>query len=129
MARSVALAAQERWFVPDIDGNREDPSPFRVKVRPLSAAQKRAIELHHLDKLGPGFLERAYEVNKAIFTDHVVAVEGYEVRAGDKVLAPKTGSELWDAIMAGPSSELALVSQVIDGVNEVSSATEEQLGK
>jgi hypothetical protein len=85
----------------------------------MTATQKRTYQMGNLDG-GGSYVERTYRVHQEVFAEHVSAVEGYELRVGDVVLAPKSGADLWAAILAGPASELRIIDQVIEAIEKQS---------
>lgn len=121
MARQVATISSS-WrdhgvrYVPDIDGNRADPDPFWVLLRPLSAAE--SARMHSAQamrglkiKVGDDGAVRtegeaadlysASEASKAQAVRlAVLEVHGYSGRNATtgEVITPRTGAELVDFI-------------------------------
>jgi hypothetical protein len=131
MARVIEFAARAVWYVPDIDGNREDPDPFAVLVEPLSGAEMAQLEMASSDFAGDSIIGRVHAVEELIATRRIKDVRGYSVLDADsgKVVTPKTGAELVAAIKMASAAERNVLREIVNAVQSYSQLKEGLLGK
>jgi hypothetical protein len=142
MARQVA-SIPSSWreqgirYVPDVDGNRQDPDPFWVRLRPLTANE--SMRIHSAQAMrglrvrfdAEGKVETggeahdvwlASEAAKAqVIRTAVLEVGGYSGRHGEtgEVIQPKTGAELMDFIERHAwQSEAAVIEDLYRAVTD-----------
>lgn len=152
MARQVA-SIPSSWrehgirYVPDVEGNREDPDPFWVRLRPLAANESARIHSAHAmrglkvrvdagGKVETGGEAHdvwlASEAAKAqVIRMAVLEVGGYRGRHVEtgEVIEPKTGAALMDFIEQHAwQSEAAVVEDLYRAVTE-RSHLEKSLGE
>ena len=123
MARNIAVDLEEVDYVPDIEDNRNDPDPFVVRIKPMTAAEMKMLE-RSMGEMTAGkaanFLERADKVARAIFKRCVVSVRGYTARSKDgTVMTPSTGVELYDAVNScGDPAESAVIDDIYAAIKD-----------
>lgn len=116
-------------FIPSIDGNRDDPDPFTVTIKPLTAGELAKIErgMGNFSGHKVNFTERAQAHVKMIFERRVVSVRGYSIvhpKTGAKI-EPKTGPELYTAIMDhGDDHETDIIDEIVAAVKDASKLRE-----
>lgn len=142
MARQVA-SIPSSWreqgirYVPDVDGNRQDPDPFWVRLRPLTANE--SMRIHSAQAMrglrvrfdAEGKVETggeahdvwlASEAAKAqVIRTAILEVGGYSGRHGEtgEVIQPKTGAELMDFIERHAwQSEAAVIEDLYRAVTD-----------
>lgn len=124
-------------YVPDLEGNRQDPDPFWVRLRPLTANE--SMRIHSAQAMrglrvrfdADGKVETggeahdvwlASEAAKAqVIRTAVLEVGGYRGRHGEtgEVIEPKTGAELMDFIEQHAwESEAAVVEDLYRAVTD-----------
>jgi hypothetical protein len=129
-------ADDEMVFIPSIDGNRDDPDPFTVTIKPMTAGEMLRIErsLGDFTSAKINFAERAQTQVKSLLSSRVVSVHGYTVthpKTGERV-CPRNGAELYAAIMSyGDDKEASIIDEIVAAIKDVSKLKEglrEQLG-
>jgi hypothetical protein len=121
--RSITFDDQATWYVPDIDGNREDPDPFAILISPMSGAERASLERSAV-MLEPG--ANGETTVAARVRDRVIEVRGYRVTNvhTGRVITPTTGAGLVEAIAASPATEHGLVSLIVAAIQSRSVLTE-----
>lgn len=118
------------WYTPDVEGNRDDPDPFRVLLKPLSGAAQRLLEQGTLGApIGKGqevnFVARASRLQDRLVAEHVLEVVGYGLRGIDgSIIKPTNGTELVAAVKQAGASELAILEDIIDALQNASRLAE-----
>ena len=104
------------WDVPDIDDNRQDPDPMKVKIRPLTARDKARIEhkvMVDAVRNSQEITEQHDSIMRMLVADAILEVTGYiAIDKDGKRKEIKTGNELVDAVMAGPPTEARLLDDI-----------------
>jgi hypothetical protein len=132
MARVAAPIIESAWYVPDIEGNRADADPFRVRIRQLTAAEFGALRREALAGSSPGddFVRRAEDIERMIIERAVLEVQGYSVALpGGSTLTPHTGADLYAAVMQAGASELPILADIAAAAQRASHLDEGALGK
>lgn len=137
MGRGVSLVTESVWYVPDIDGNRADPDPFRVLIKPMTGRDAQALERSLVkgmvagEKTDAALYARIDAAEKSYVADHVIEVQGYAVTnvATGEVITPKTGAELYHAVTLGPATERQILRDIVAAIEQHSKLSEGLLGK
>jgi hypothetical protein len=130
MGREVkTIGTAPVWYVPDVEGNREDPKPFRVKISPLTAGEKAQIEhartVAAIRDTREGIEEITDYVREDVYRilgERIVEVENYaarDVRTGE-VTTPTDGASLVEVIKTQPGSELAVLDDIYAAMESIS---------
>lgn len=126
MAREVLkIITEPVEYVPLIDGNRDDPDPFRVWLTPMTAAEMGAAE-RSMGQFSGGkvnFTERAQRQLRTILCEHITRVYGYTIPHKDSGarLAPINGTELYDAIWVhGDDHEASILGDIYNALRDQS---------
>lgn len=134
MAREVCGAREDaEWYVPEVDDNREDENPFRVFILPMLGRDLKKLEHQNIQRLNPkknkdalgAWDQRQWEIKKRVLVERVLEVEGYAVRRPTgEVFRPRNGKELWEAVLMTGSSELAVIEDIFEAIQDMSKLEE-----
>ena len=134
MARVVKRIEDSTWYVPDVEGNREDSDPFAVLLSPLSGAEMRRLEQSGMGKITKSkgqinFMKRAQEIQEKIISERVLEVKNYSIQDPDgEVFSPSNGEELIKAILFAPPSEGEILEDILEALKGSSKLDEGVLG-
>jgi hypothetical protein len=115
--RAVKPILEPVWYAPDIDGNRSDPDPFRVRLQPLTAAAALELQREHSAGVsqkttGQDLIARAEILQRRVFERCVLEVKGYSLAAPTGTITPRTGAELFDTIQRAGAGEAEIIEDV-----------------
>jgi hypothetical protein len=85
-------------YVPDLPGNRDDPEPLTVRLRPLTGAEHRRIRAMAIEGNAPNLRYRGDIDVAETIRACVVSVSGYEVN-GKAIVDAETLLELGEPIV------------------------------
>ena len=134
MARLVKRVEDATWYVPEIEGNRDDSDPFMVLLSPLSGAEMRRLEQSGMGKITKGrgqfnFMKRAQEIQEKLIKERVLEVKNYSVvDPNGSTFTPTDGTELLQAILYAPPSEAEILEDILDALKDSSRLDEGILG-
>jgi hypothetical protein len=136
MARAVETYSEAVWYAPDIDGNRGDPEPFAVKIKPMTARDAAAIERaiasgKVLGATDGEIAERVAAIEREFVVRQVVEVTGYSVtdEATGETLRPTNGEQLIAAVDRAPASERVVLRDIVAAIDSRSHLSEGYRGK
>lgn len=123
MARVSKFSNEAKWYAPDIDDNRQDPDPFKVKIEPMTAREFNALQREAfgqgITKAG-NFLEKAEGIKESVIKKRVVDVYGYSVETPAGVVVPHNGAELYSAVLQAGANELVILDDIFAAIQSAS---------
>lgn len=132
MARVSKFSNEAKWYAPDIDDNRNDPDPFKVKIEPMTAREFNALQREAFGggmTKGSNFLEKAESIKESVIKKRVVDVYGYSVETPTGRLTPRNGAELYSAVLQAGANELVILDDVFAAIQSASHLEAGLVGK
>jgi len=126
MARNANTKTREvEEYIPDVETNRDDPDPFAVGIEPATATEMAAVERGLADMSGRSnnYIARAQRKVRDLFVAKVKWVRNYTIthRKTGVVIEPKTGAQLFDAIMEhGDDTESKIIDDIVEAIKDCS---------
>lgn len=126
--REIVRTEHQVWYVPDIEGNRDDPDPMRVLLEPMTVEEDRSVsrQIYSFTKRKGGGLKSTEAVITRILTARVIEVYGYVVSIRDKAGNMKR-HEIKDGAGLAAYGEEPVKSDVLGAIRDTSTCDQEFL--